>query len=74
MDEAGRVVVPRALRERLGLVAGPVELEVDGSGLHLSPVIADDPLVHLDGRLVIAPGGSLLVGDDVRALRDADRR
>lgn len=74
MDEAGRVVVPRALRERLGPVADPVELEVDGSGKRLSPGLAADLLAHLDGRLVIAPGGSPLADDDVRALRDADRR
>ena len=74
MDKAGRVVIPRELRERLGLTAGPVELEVDGNGLHLSAAAVADPLVQRDGRLVIAPGGAPLTDDDVRALRNADRR
>lgn len=69
------MVSPRELRERIGLRAGPVDLEIDGSGLHLSAAVADHPLVERGGRLVIAPGDIPLTDDDdVRALRDADRR
>lgn len=73
MDSAGRIVIPKALRDRIGLTPGEVEVQVDGAGLHLEPVAADG-LVERDGRLVVAPSGATLTDEDVRALRDADRR
>jgi AbrB family looped-hinge helix DNA binding protein len=73
MDEAGRVVIPKELRERIGLVPGEVDLQLDGAGLHLEPVARDD-LTERDGRLVVPSTGAVLTDDDVRALRDADRR
>lgn len=67
------MVVPKELRERIGLVPGEVEIEIDGAALRLVPVAADR--VHeVDGRLVVARTGVALTDDDVRALRDADRR
>jgi AbrB family looped-hinge helix DNA binding protein len=73
IDKAGRLVVPRELREQVGLVAGEVELYVDGAGLHLEPV-ARDGLAERQGRLVVASAGQPLSDEDVRVLRDADRR
>jgi AbrB family looped-hinge helix DNA binding protein len=73
MDKAGRVVIPKELRERLGLVPGEVDLQLDGAGLHLEPV-ASDQLAERAGRPVVPATGSPLTDDEVRALRDADRR
>ena len=74
IDKAGRVVIPRELRERIGLRPGEVEVEVDGAGLRVAP-IAGDRLEERGGRLVVPAGGAAVLDDaDVRALRDADQR
>ncbi|HLX50723.1 MAG TPA: AbrB/MazE/SpoVT family DNA-binding domain-containing protein [Streptosporangiaceae bacterium] len=74
IDKAGRLVIPKTLRDSIGLVPGEVEVTADGAGLHIEPP-PDDRLEDEDGLLVIpaAPDGP--VGDDlVRMLRDADQR
>jgi AbrB family looped-hinge helix DNA binding protein len=73
IDKAGRLVVPKVLRDRLGLVAGEVEVTPDGAGLHIEAV-ADDQLADEDGMLVIPPAGAVVSDDLVRMLRDADQR
>ena len=73
IDGAGRLVIPKALRESLGLVPGEVEVIPDGAGLHIEPLATDD-LEEEDGLLVI-PAADVTIGDDlVRTLRDADQR
>lgn len=73
IDSAGRVVVPKALRDRVGLRPGPVDIDVDGAGLRIEPV-AGEAVEERGGRLVIPATGQRLTDADVRALRDADRR
>lgn len=73
IDKAGRVVIPKPLRDRVGLLAGEVELSVDGAGIRIEPV-AGDGLVEERGRLVIPASGVPIDDELVRALRDADRR
>jgi AbrB family looped-hinge helix DNA binding protein len=73
IDKAGRLVIPKALRDHVGLVAGEVEVTADGAGLRVEPV-AGDGLVERAGRLVIPATGTPLTGATVRQLRDADRR
>lgn len=73
IDKAGRLVIPKPLRDLLGLRAGEVEVVADGAGLRVTP-LASDRLVHRGGRLVVAAGGVSVDDDDVRALRDADQR
>jgi AbrB family looped-hinge helix DNA binding protein len=73
IDKAGRLVIPKSLRDRLGLRPGEVEVTADGSALRVEPLAADD-LEERDGRLVIPPSGAVLDDEAVRALRDADRR
>jgi AbrB family looped-hinge helix DNA binding protein len=73
IDRAGRLVIPKALRDSLGLVPGEVEVTPDGAGLHIEP-LANDDLEDEDGLLVI-PAADVTIGDDlVRTLRDADQR
>jgi AbrB family looped-hinge helix DNA binding protein len=53
IDRAGRIVVPKAVRERYGLHAGTdVELEETGHGIVLSPVESEPALVRENGVLV----------------------
>jgi len=72
IDKAGRVVLPRELRERVGLMPGPVEVVVDGAALRIEAV-ARGRLIEQDGRLVIAPSGQSTTADAVRELRDDQR-
>ena len=73
IDKAGRLVIPKALRDMLGLVPGEVEVTTDGAGLHIEP-LAGDQLADEDGFLVIPAADSILSDDLVRTLRDADQR
>ena len=50
IDGAGRLVIPKALRDELGLRSGEVEVEADGVDLRARPV-ADDSLDEQDGWL-----------------------
>jgi bifunctional DNA-binding transcriptional regulator/antitoxin component of YhaV-PrlF toxin-antitoxin module len=67
------VVIPKLLRDRVGLRAGAVVLTVNGSAIRIEPV-TDEVVVEEDGRLVIPSAGGIVDDDLVRALRDADRR
>jgi AbrB family looped-hinge helix DNA binding protein len=73
IDKAGRVVIPKPLRDRVGLRPGPVEVVVDGAALRLEPV-SGLGLAEVEGRPVIPASGVTISDDDVQALRDADRR
>jgi AbrB family looped-hinge helix DNA binding protein len=73
IDSAGRLVIPKQLRDRLGLTQGEVDVEADGADLRVRP-IADDALEEQDGWLVVPAAGTRLTDDDVRELRDADQR
>ena len=41
IDKAGRLVIPKALRDSLGLVPGEVEVTPDGAGLRIEPLAND---------------------------------
>ncbi|GAB92452.1 AbrB/MazE/SpoVT family DNA-binding domain-containing protein [Gordonia rhizosphera] len=73
IDRSGRVVVPKELRDRVGLVPGEVEITVSGNALVLEPVTID-VLVEVDGRLLLPGGGPELSTDDIRELRLGDQR
>ena len=73
IDKAGRLVIPKALRDRAGIVAGEVEISLDGAVIRIEGVAADD-LVEDSGLLLLPAGGPELDADAVRELRLADQR
>ncbi len=72
IDKAGRVVIPKVLRDMVGL-EGEVEISCEGGGIRLEPVPGEG-LVEEGGRLVIPPGGARMDDDAVRELRLGDQR
>ncbi|HZC42316.1 MAG TPA: AbrB/MazE/SpoVT family DNA-binding domain-containing protein [Streptosporangiaceae bacterium] len=73
IDKAGRLVIPKQLRDQAGLAPGEVEVVAEGAGLRIEP-IAGEEFAEEDGRLVIPPAGTDIDDDLVRALRYADQR
>jgi AbrB family looped-hinge helix DNA binding protein len=72
IDKAGRLVIPRQLRDHLGMRPGEVEVTAVGTSLRVEPLVGEG-LAEDGGRLVI-PSAGVPIGDaDVRALQDADR-
>jgi len=73
IDKAGRLVIPRALRERIGLAGGgEVELELDGAAVRIEPIAGSD-LREEAGRLVIPASGGPITNGAIRELIDAER-
>lgn len=67
------MVIPKSLRDRVGLQPGVVEVVVDGAGLRVEAIAAES-LVERGALLVIPAGGTPIDDDAVRALRDGDQR
>lgn len=73
IDAAGRIVVPKALRDALGLVAGTtLDVSTYGAGITLVPRGRTSRLVEEDGHLV-GEGDSAITDHDIFALIDAGR-
>jgi len=73
IDKAGRLVIPRSLRERIGLAGGgEVEIELDGAAIRIEPVPGSE--LREDGGLLFIPAAGTPIDDSlVRELIDADR-
>ncbi len=73
IDRAGRLVIPRSLRDRIGLAGGgEVELELDGAAVRIEPVSGHD-LKREHALLVIPATGTPITGAVVRELVDAEQ-
>ena len=74
MDSAGRIILPKQVRDALGLSPGTVlDVSSYGSGLTLIPRRRTVRLIEEDGRLV-ADCERVITDQDVFAVIDAGRR
>ena len=77
IDRAGRVVIPKEVRDRLMLAPdAELDVEVEGDSIRLTPAAsARRRVVEIDGLPVLEPiGGVVLTDVDVQRWRDADQR
>jgi AbrB family looped-hinge helix DNA binding protein len=77
IDGAGRIVIPKALREEAGLGAGTeVEVEVRDGRIEIEPVSVSKRLVRRGGRVAIEAEGDVppLTDEDVRDVLERIRR
>jgi len=79
IDGAGRVVIPKSLRDEAGLVAGTeLEIELRDGRIEIEPAPLPARVVERDGSVVIEPIGDVelppLTTEDVRDLLERVRR
>jgi AbrB family looped-hinge helix DNA binding protein len=74
LDSVGRIVVPKALRDALGIGPGStVDITRYGSGLTVIPSGRTARIVE-EGRFLVADGDTVIDDDIMFALIDAGRR
>jgi len=74
LDAVGRVVVPKSLRDALGLTAGStVDISRYGAGLQIVPAGRTARVVE-EASVLVATGETTIGDDTVFGLIDAGRR
>lgn len=71
IDRAGRVVIPKLVRDELGLDAGDLlQIDSNGESLTLRPVRTKSPLSKEHGIWVYHGGGKLSVTETSNLIRE----
>jgi len=74
IDKAGRLVIPKKLRDELGLLPGEVEVTADGAALRVEVIAGEELERRPDGWLVIPASGRTVTDEEIYALRDSLRK
>ncbi|MGH2922617.1 MAG: AbrB/MazE/SpoVT family DNA-binding domain-containing protein [Solirubrobacterales bacterium] len=78
IDKAGRLVIPKRIRDRLGLRGGePLEVKESNGTIEIARPLRDVPLVETEDGLLSADPKAGLPGlgpDEVRELLERTRR
>jgi AbrB family looped-hinge helix DNA binding protein len=72
IDKAGRLVIPKPIRDALGLAAGAeVDIVMDGVTIRIDGPKPEEPeLCDVNGRLVVRKRGETFPVDVINALRE----
>ena len=74
VDSMGRVVIPKALRDELGLIPGTeIDISRFGGGVHIEPGRRTARLEQ-EGKYMVIVGDGRLTDEQMFALIDAGRR
>jgi AbrB family looped-hinge helix DNA binding protein len=74
IDRAGRVVVPKSLRDELGFTPDtPLEIEVVNDHLELSSTLKSATIVEGPNGPIVAATGASISDEDVRMALEAAR-
>jgi AbrB family looped-hinge helix DNA binding protein len=75
IDKAGRIVIPKKMRDAMGLKTGTrLRLERSGDLLMMEPPVEESRLEMRDGLLVLAGGGKRSVEDVNREIEEQRER
>jgi len=72
IDPVGRIVVPKSLRDAVGISPGPVNVHVEGTRIIIEPIV-DDTLLEKGALRVIPASGHVINDDMVRELLEEGR-
>ena len=73
IDRSGRLVLPKQLRDEIGLVPGEVEVYTDGATIRVEPIFRIDVQL-VDGYLMLPDADHVVTSEEIRELRLADQR